>query len=499
MVENRDVQRDLEQLDVILKEQGISRRDALKLMGLGGATFAMGSTEAEASTSANASEAKGKILIVGGGLSGMSTAARFTNNLVNPDITIIEPENDSVSYQPGQTLVAGGVWTKSEIIYKRDDFIPKGTKLIKEKAIEFDPDANTVTTDKGTVVNYDYLVIAAGIKLNYAGIKGLEEVGELYSAGNNMDATKLLTQKGVSTIYTADGSEQTWKNLQVFIEKAKANQKVKAIFTHPNTAIKCGGAPKKIMYLTNARLNEAGKNVRANADLHFYPNGNTMFGVQDYHEAVEKQFEKRDMKYSYNHNLLEIKNGVAIFDDHSKFEEIYDEDLEENIKQKIHTTVEKEFDFIHVTPPMKAPDEIGNSKLGSSKGWVPVNKETMQHVKYPNVFALGDIAAVPMGKTGGSARQQYKVVVNNVISMMEKGEIPATNLKYDGYTVCPLITDIGTVMLAEFNWESKELGSGRNAAITSLLDPTKERYIWWLLKVYLLKPMTVYGMLAGRA
>jgi len=499
MIENRDVQKDLEQLDVILKEQGISRRDALKVMGLGGAAFAMGSTELNAEDSKELSNKKAKIVIVGGGLAGISTAAKLSKSLAHPDITIIEPEANSTSYQPGQTLVAGGIWRKSEIIYKRDDFIPKDAKLIEEKAISFDPENNTVTTQKGTVVSYDYLVIAAGVTLNYGAIKGLEEVGQLYSAGDNMEATKLLTQKGVSTIYTVDGAEQTWLNLQAFIEKAKANQKVNALFTHPNTPVKCGGAPKKIMYLVNARLNEAGKDVRNNADLHFYPNGNKMFGIKDYHDAIVKQFQTRDMKYTYNHNLVEIKDGLAVFDDHSKFEDIYDEKLEKNIKQKIHTPVEKAFDFIHVTPPMSAPKEIGSSALGSKKGWIPVNKETMQHTKYPNVFALGDIAGVPMGKTGGSAREQYKVVVNNIISMMEQGEIPATNPKYDGYTVCPLITEIGTVMLAEFNWESKKLGNGKNAAMISLLDPTKERYIWWLLKLYLLKPMTVYGMLAGRA
>jgi len=499
MIENRDVQKDLEQLNHILKEQGISRRDAMKMMGLGGASFMVGATEAEASTTVNASEAKAKILIVGGGLAGMSTAARLTNSLVNPDITIIEPEANSVAYQPGQTLVAAGLWKKDDLIYHRDDFVPAGAKLVKEKAIEFDPDNNTVKTDKGTEIKYDFLVIAAGVKLNYAGIKGLEEVGELYSSGNNIDAVKALTNKGVSSIYTADGAEQTWNNMQSFIDRAIKGEKVKGIFTHPNTPIKCGGAPKKIMYLANARLNEAGAEARANADLHFYPNGGTMFGIKDYHTAIVKQFEARNMNYSYKHNLLEIKNGIAVFDDHSQFKEVYDEDLEENVKETIHTTVEKKFDFIHVTPPMKAPDEIGNSKIGSKKGWVPVNKETLQHVKYSNVFALGDIAAVPMGKTGGSARKQYKVVVNNIISMMEKGEIPASNLKYEGYTVCPLITDIGTVMLAEFNWESKKTGSGQNAAMTSLLDPTKERYIWWLLKVYLLKPMTVYGMLSGKA
>jgi len=205
------------------------------------------------------------------------------------------------------------------------------------------------------------------------------------------------------------------------------------------------------------------------------------------------------MKWSYKHNLTEVSNGMAVFDKHWKEKGAFDEDLGEYEMITKHERVEVPFDFLHITPPMKAPDEIGKSSVGSGKGFIPVTKETLQHVKFPNVFALGDIAAVPMGKTGGSARKQYAVLTDNVISMMESGSIPASNKKYDGYTVCPLITSIGTVMLAEFNWASKKLGSGKNAALVSFLDPTQERYIWWLLKVYLLKPMTQYGMLAGKA
>ena len=498
MIENRDIQKDLEQLDAILKEQGISRRDAMKMMGLSGAALVAGGAATEAKAATTLSAAKGKVVIIGGGLAGMATAAKLTNEMSNPDITIIEPNSESCSYQPGQTLIGAGLWEKSDIIYRRDDFVPSGAKLIAEKAVEFDPDNNTVTTDKGTKVSYDVLVVAAGLKLNYAGIKGLEEVGELYSTDNNSAAVAAMTAKGVSSIYTGDGSVATWKNMQKFIADAKGGKKVKGVFTHPNTPIKCGGAPKKIMYLTHARLEEAG--ARANADLHFYPNGGGMFGIKNYHNAIVKQFEARNMKYSYKHLLKEIKpGGIAVFDNHSKTEKVYDEDLEEHVEKKIHQDVEVEFDFIHVTPPMKAPDEIGKSPIGSGKGWLPVNKETLQHVKYPNVFGLGDIAAVPMGKTGGSARKQYKVVCANVISYLEKGSIPASNPKYDGYTVCPLITSIGTVMLAEFNWASKKTGDGSNAAQLKFLDPTQERYIWWLLKFYLLKPMTVHGMLAGKA
>jgi sulfide:quinone oxidoreductase len=498
-MENRNLKKDLEQLDSILKEQGISRRDAMKMMGLSSAAFMMGSgTEASAATEVRASSAKGKVVIIGGGLSGMSTAARLRNSASDVEITVIEPNPLSTQYQPGQTLVGAGIWPKSEVIYHRDDFIPSDVTIIEEKAVEFDPDNNTVTTDKGTKVTYDYMIVAAGLVLNYGAIKGLEAAGEAYAAGDNKKLVDVLNAAGASSIYTADGAEATWENMQKFIADAKSGKKVKGIFTHPNTPIKCGGAPKKIMYLTNARLNEAG--ARANADLHFYPNGGAMFGIKDYHTAIVNQFKARDFEWSYKHNLIAVDgaNRIATFEHHWEEKGAWDEDLEEYSVVKKTEEVKVPYDFLHITPPMKAPDEIAKSKIGSKKGWVPVKKETLQHAKYPNIFALGDIAAVPMGKTGGSARKQYKVVVDNVLSMMEQGSIPKSNKEYAGYTVCPLITNIGTVMLAEFNWASKKTGSGANAALLPL-DPTQERYIWWLLKIYLLKPMTQYGMLSGRA
>ncbi len=484
----KDLSKSLEILDTELKKQGISRRDAFKIAGLGSASFLLGSTEVNAATTLKASEVRAKIVIVGGGLAGISTAARIANSLSNPDITIIEPNPKSVMYQPGNTLVAAGIYTKEDIDYNTKDFLPDGVKLIEDYAVEFDPNNNKLTTKKGEVVEYDFLIIAAGLKLDFGRIKGLEAIGEAYTAG---DASKILStfaNSGVSSIYNVDAAVDTWTNMQKFIEEAKSGKKVNGVFTDPNTPIKCGGAPKKVMYLTHARLLEA--KARENAELTFYPNGSTMFGVPEYHEAILAQFKEKGFKWNYKHNLIgvDLANKVATFDKHWEEKGEYDEDLEEYMMVTKHENVDVPFDFLHITPPQKAPDEIGKSPLGSPRGWVPVNQETLQHVKYDNVFAIGDIAAVPLGKTGGSIRKQYIALADNIVAAMEGKEMTA---KYDGYTVCPLITDIGKVMLAEFNWEG--------TAPSVPLDPAKERYIWWLLKVYMLKPMTMYGMLAGKA
>ncbi|NEW60443.1 NAD(P)/FAD-dependent oxidoreductase [Sulfurovum sp. bin170] len=478
----------MELIDAHFKNEGISRRDAMKIFGVGGTAALMASG---ATTEVRASAAKGKILIIGGGLAGMSTAARFTNTLDNPDITVIEPGDLATSYQPGQTLVGAGIWEKEDVMYKTENFIPSGTTVIKEKAVEFDPKNNTVKTSGGKTIKYDYMVVAAGVKLAFDKIEGLGISETITSTGDHSAVSKVIGKNGLTSIYYQQGSADTWTEMQKFIADAKSGKKVKGVFTHPNTPIKCGGAPKKIMYLTDARLREAG--VRDNAELMFYPNGSKMFGVKEYHNAIEKQFGERDMKWNYRHNLIAVdpKAKTATFNRHWKQKGEWDEDLEEYGIELKSKEVTVPYDFMHITPPMVATEEIASSPIGSGKGWVPVDKETLQHVKFPNVFSLGDIAGIPMGKTGGSARKQYKVVVDNIVTLMEGGDINK-NPKYAGYTVCPLITSIGTVMLAEFNWTKKPTPMVP-------LDPTQERWIWWLLKVYALKPMTQFGMLSGRA
>ena len=469
------------ELERELRKKGLSRRDALKLAGIGTASFLLNPSVASAATKAEASSnAKGKIVIIGGGAAGCSVASLIVNKLANPDITVIEPNPQSVSYQPGQTMIAAGIWQPDDIVGQSKDFLPSAATWIQDKVVEIDADNNRLVTSKSGEVKYDFLIVAAGLQLNYEKIEGLSR--------------DMIGANGISSIYFPEGAKKTWELMQKFVAEAKSGKKVEGVFSHPNTPIKCGGAPKKIMYLTNSRLHEAG--ARKNATLTFYPNGGKMFGVPEYHDAIVKQFEARDMRWKYKHNLIGVdaSKKVATFDHHYLIKGDWDEDLEEFDMIPQIKKVEVPFDFLHVTPPMSAPDVVKESALSwkrgsaSKGGWVELNKETLQHTRYPNVFSLGDVAGIPMGKTGGSIRKQYTVVAQNLISVME-GKEPTQ--KYGGYTVCPLITDIGTVMLAEFDWSRKPTPSFP-------LDPTQERWIWWMLKAYMLKPMYFHGMLKGR-
>lgn len=483
---NKTMKTELQDIQKELLKNGISRREAIKLLAASGVLITA-STQAKAQP-LNASSLNAKIVIVGGGLAGIATAARLKSSASNLDITIIEPNLQSATYQPGNTFIGAGLYQKSDVLYNTVDFLPKEITFIHDKVIDFYPENNQVVTSQKKVIGYDFLVISAGMVLDFEKIKGLEELQEMYTVDESSKINDFFKDSMVSTVYNVNSAEQTWKNMQTIIEEAKKGKNLKALFTHPNTAIKCGGAPKKMMYLMNARLEEA--KVRKNVELSLYAYPSKMFAVKEYEEAIIKQYEERQMLWHLNHNLIELnlKDKIATFDKSWQEKGEYDEDLEEYEMVEKHEYVEISYDFMHLTPPMKAPKEIAHSEVASANGWIPVNQETLQHVKYANIFSLGDIAAVALGKTGGSVRKQYKIVANNIISAIKNEELQD---KYDGYTVCPIITDIGKVMLAEFDWSMKPTPSFP-------LDPTQERYMWWLLKAYLLKPMTQYGMLSGK-
>lgn len=462
----------MEQMDSELKKAGLSRREAMKILGLGGAALALPASAPKAHA---ASKAKGKIVIIGAGLGGITVAARLNNALSNPDITIIDG-GDKIDYQPGYTLIASGVYGPNDVTYDRAGLIPSGVKWIKEYVNEIDAANNSVTTSSGQKITYDYLVVATGLVTDYSMIEGLSDSD--------------IGRNGIASIYTLAGCQKTFGQIKEFVNKGGTG-----LFTDPHTPIKCGGAPKKIQFLVDDYARQEGKHDKIKTI--FLPNGGAMFGVKEYAVMIENLYKEKGMEWKFKHNLVSIDPAAkkATFQHTYTVKGEFDEILGEHEQITKKDMVVMDYDFIHVTPPMRAPKMVKDSELSwkkgsaSAGGWMELTKETLQHPVYKNVFGLGDVAGIPMGKTGGSVRKQAPVLVENLISVME-GKEPSA--KYGGYTVCPLITDYGRVAMLEFDWSATPQPSFP-------LDPAQPRWIYWMMKVYMLKPMTMIGMLKGYA
>ncbi len=398
---------------------------------------------------------KFQVLIVGGGTAGITVAARLMQSDNPPTVAIVEP-SDKHYYQPIWTLVGAGVFPKEISERNEGDYIPDGVTWIRDAVASFDPDKNTVVTQSGKILGYDSLVVSPGIQLDWGKIPGLAET---------------IGKNGVCSNYGYKRSEYTWEVLRNF-------KGGKALFTQPNTPIKCGGAPQKIMYLVADYLRLHGLLDKTN--IQFMSPGTVVFGVPEFERTLKKVIARYGITFNTRHELIEISGDKkeAVIRVRNEAEEIVDE--------KAYP-----FDMIHVVPPQSAPDFIKTSPLANEEGWVDVNRGTLQHNVYPNVFSLGDASSAPNAKTGAAVRKQAPVVVDNLMQVLKGGEISEPKL-YDGYSSCPLVTGFGKLVLAEFDFDNRPLPSFP-------FDTTRERYSMYALKLYVLPQMYWNGMLRGRA
>jgi len=475
-----------EDIESVKANESISRRTALKMMGVGGAATVMGipsSLEAaEAEAGSAKSDKKAKLLVVGGGAGGIMALARLRSALPNADITIIAP-NEKHLYQPGQIFMAAGLYTLDDIVKDNKDFIADDVTWIKDEVASFDPDNNKVTTRAGEEVSYDYMVVATGIVSHYDWIKGLTEDD--------------IGKNGISSVYlndfekgTARGGEVTWEWFEELKAAAASGKKPTAIFTHPNTPIKCGGAPQKILYLSADHL----KKDDLGANYIFATSLGKLFSLPEIDTAlakVQKRYDTITNKFSHNLVAIDVNNKVATFREIYEIKGEYDEEFEEYEITEDVRMVDMSYDFIHVVPPMGPPQALVDSPLGwqkgSAKGWLEVDRETLQHRRYTNVFGIGDVCGIPMGKTGGSARHHGPIVVGNLVAQLEGKPLKE---KFDGYTVCPLKAGYGEIIMAEFNYNGL-------APTIPFLNPAEPRFFWWAFDLYQLKPMYWYLMLRG--
>lgn len=392
-----------------------------------------------------------QVLIIGGGNAGISTAAQLLAKEKNLDIAIIDPA-DKHYYQPAWTLAGAGVFNIQKTERNEADVMPVGVSWIKHSVTSFFPEKNEVMLENSESITYDYMIVAPGIQLNWDAIKGLKE-----TLGKN-----------------AVCSNYSFKTAPYTFECIKNLKRGKAIFTNPNTPVKCGGAPHKIMYLAADYFRKHG--LLDNIDIQYWSGGTRLFAVEKYEKTLKKVVERGHIKLNFFVKLDEIDgpNKKAKFIGFG----------EEN-KNKEYWV---DFDMIHVTPPQSAPDFIKASPLANAAGWVDVDKSTLQHIRFHNIFSLGDASSLPTSKTGAAIRKQAPVVVENLLSLLNHKPLLAT---YTGYTSCPLVTGYGKLVLAEFDYNN-------TPSETFPFDQSKERWSMYQLKKKILPWLYWNKILTGK-
>ena len=400
------------------------------------------------------SEAEHEVVIVGGGAAGIAAAASLLARSPGLDVAIIDPA-DVHYYQPGWTLVGGGVFDVRDTVRTMGSLIPRGAHWIKAAVAAFEPERNAVILDGCRVVRYRQLVVCPGLKLDWHAIDGL---------------TDTLGRNGVTSNYQYQLAPYTWQLVQGL-------RGGRALFTQPPMPIKCAGAPQKAMYLAADHWRRGG--VLNKVGIGFFNAGGALFGVPDYVPALMEYVQAYGIDLNFNHALCAIDGPRRI----ATFARTGPDGSRQLVQQP--------FDMIHVVPPQTAPDFIRVSPLADAAGWVDVDPATLRHKRYPGIFAMGDAGNTPNAKTAAAARAQAPVLAHNVLAALGRAKGEA---HYNGYGSCPLTVERGRIVLAEFLYGGKPAPSFPKW----LIDGTRPSRLAWLLKERILPPLYWEGMLKGR-
>ncbi len=437
---------------------------------------------------------KHQVVVIGGGTGGIMVSSQLLRAKKNLDVAIIEP-SEVHHYQPAWTLVGAGLMEKEETKRPEVKQIPKKAKWIKKSVEKIDPDRMEVILTNGDKVEYEYLVVAAGIQMNLDRIEGLKET---------------MGENGVCSNYI--DPEYTWQVL-------KNLKSGRALFTQPAGPIKCPGAPQKIMYLAADHFNRNGSDVQVG----FVTPGTVIFGTEPFKSELERYLEKYDISQRYGYQLVKVDGEkkeahyVRLPLPNDRIDYVHNDDdnkaggsgyikgdEKETFDEKNQPIGELpkgarfvfKFDMLHLAPPQSAPGWFQNTKLansdGPNKGWMGVNKHTLQSNYYENVFGVGDITDLPTARTGAAIRKQAPVIVENLLKVMQGYD--ATE-EYDGYSSCPLVVAHNRMLLAEFKYDNIRAS---DPLLSKFLNTGKATYSMWLMKRYGLPFLYWNAMMKGR-
>lgn len=389
-----------------------------------------------------------RVVVIGGGNGGLSIAGRLRRAGVR-DIAVVEPRSQHV-FAPLQSHIAGGVARASEAARRQADVTPRGVTWVHDTVTGVDPVSGVVDLASGGRVSYDQLVVAAGIEQRWGAVPGL--------------ADAMRTPSGVSN-YSYDLAAKASPALRDLRSGT-------VVFVQPPEPASCAGVAQKPMYLACDWWRATG--VRDGIRVVFVSPEPTAFGVAAISDELHRKLDEYGIETRFDRDLLEVRPARR-----------------EIVVGRAGSREKIAYDLLHAAPPSSPAAWIAASGLGDADGFVDVDPRMLRHRAHPNVWALGDAAALGIVRSGGAIRRQSQVLAKNLGAVLA-GRPPRA--RYDGYTVCPVTVSRHTVVFAEFD------RSGRLApTVPGWTTLYRERRLSWLFDRHVLPWVYWNLILRGRA
>jgi len=352
-----------------------------------------------------------RLLVLGAGTAGTVVANKLRPRLDPAEwqITIVD-QNASHHYQPGYLFIPFGIYRRHDVEKPRRDFIPAGVDLVMGEIEEIDPARQRVSLAGGRTLDYDYLVIATGTHPTPAQTPGFE--GEAVGSS-------------IHQYYTLDGAVALYERLKTW----EGGRLVVNIMEFP---FKCPVAPLEFTFLADWWLREHGR--RDKVEIVF---------ATPMSEVFTKPVAARHL------------TGVMQSKDINVETDLYVERIDADAGALVaYDGRELPYDLLVTVPVNMGAPVIARSGLGDELNHVPVDKGTFLSTKHPNIFALGDAAALPTSKAGSVAHFSVEVFADNFPRYAEGLEMLE---RFDGHANCFIESGFGKGLLIDFNYDTEPL------------------------------------------
>jgi sulfide:quinone oxidoreductase len=341
------------------------------------------------------------IVVLGGGVGGTLVANLMAKELgEKARITLVDSTGIHV-YQPGFLYVAVGQEKPSALKRAEARLLRREVKLVVDCATLIDPSVRRVVLKSGHTLRYDELVIATGSRTVMAEVPGA---------------------MGAHDFYTLDGAIRLRKSLHEF----EGGTIVIGVAGIP---YKCPPAPVEFAFLLDDYLRARG--IREKTQVKLLSPLNRAFTIEATSKLVQPILAERDIELTGFFNVESV------------------DPIAKTVTSMEGETVE--YDLLVLVPPHRGQKVIEDSKLGDERGWIPVDKNTLKHTQFENIWAIGDATNIPISKSGSVAHYEANVAAAEIVAAV-RGEPPPQHV-YDGKVMCFLETGRGRATTISFDYD----------------------------------------------